>query len=79
MENNTDKQTEASKNVKIVSADEMVNNKYNYPEKRAERILDAPLKYNLIDIFKELKFGRPAKSQQYLQKCIEELETQEND
>mgnify|MGYP006330081153 FL=1 len=37
-------------------------------------ILQEPVKHSLIDIFKELKFGRPAESQKYLQKCIEELE-----
>ncbi len=37
-------------------------------------ILREPVKHSLIDIFKELKFGRPAESQKYLQKCIEELE-----
>jgi hypothetical protein len=38
-----------------------------------ERILDAPVKHNLIEIFKELKFGRPSESQKFLQKCIDEL------
>jgi hypothetical protein len=33
--------------------------------------------HSLIDIFKELKFGRPAADQKYLDKCIAELESQE--
>jgi len=37
-------------------------------------ILHEPVKHSLIDIFKELKFGRPSASQQYLQECIEYLE-----
>lgn len=45
--------------------------------KPGERILDAPVKYTLIEIFKELKFGRPVASQKYLDKCIKELEAQE--
>ena len=41
-------------------------------------ILNAPVDYSLIEIFKELKFGRPAASQKYLQKCIEQLERWES-
>lgn len=37
-------------------------------------VLREPIKHSLIDIFKELKFGRTSASQKYLQKCIEELE-----
>jgi len=36
-------------------------------------ILSEPVKHSLIDIFKELKFGRVVEDQRYLQKCIEEL------
>ncbi len=39
--------------------------------------LKRPLAHSLIDIFKELKFGRPAADQIYLDKCIAELESQE--
>lgn len=39
-----------------------------------ESPLNDPANHSLVDIFKELKFGRPAASQLYLQKCIEELE-----
>ena len=44
----------------------------NIPKK--ERALDRPSKYPLIDIFKDLKFGRPAESQKFLDKCISRLE-----
>lgn len=40
---------------------------------KKERILDKPAVYSLIDIFKELKFGRPAASQQFLDRCINRL------
>jgi len=33
-----------------------------------------PSDYSLIEIFKDLKFGRPLESQKYLDKCITELE-----
>lgn len=39
--------------------------------------LSHPVRFHLIDIFKELKFGRPAASQNYLDRCIKELEQQE--
>lgn len=32
-----------------------------------------PNKFSLIDIFEELKYGRPKESQEYLDKCIQEL------
>ena len=41
-----------------------------------ESPLKRPANHNLIEIFKELKFGRPAASQKYLDKCIKELEEQ---
>lgn len=37
-------------------------------------VLHEPIKHSLIDIFKELKFGRVSASQKYLEKCIKELE-----
>lgn len=39
-----------------------------------ENPLKRPSAHSLIDIFKELKFGRPAAEQKYLAKCITELE-----
>ena len=39
-----------------------------------ENPLKRPSAHSLIDIFKELKFGRPAADQKYLAKCITELE-----
>ena len=39
-----------------------------------ENPLKRPSAHSLIDIFKELKFGRPASDQKYLAKCITELE-----
>ena len=39
--------------------------------------LDAPANYTLQELFAELKRGRPAASQKYLDKCIAELNEQE--
>lgn len=39
--------------------------------------LDAPANYTLQELFAELKRGRPAASQKYLDKCIAELNGQE--
>jgi hypothetical protein len=41
------------------------------------RILNEPSNWPLSWIFKELKFGRPIANQEYLDKCIAELETPE--
>lgn len=38
------------------------------------RILNAPANHSLVEIFKELKFGRDGIDQRYLQECIENLE-----
>ena len=46
-------------------------------EPKQERILDAPAKHNLSVIFAELKFGRPAESQEFLDRCIAVLESGE--
>ena len=43
-----------------------------------ENPLKRPSAHSLIDIFKELKFGRPAADQKYLAKCIVELEQGQN-
>lgn len=44
-----------------------------------ENPLKRPSAHSLIDIFKELKFGRPAADQKYLAKCIAELEQVDED
>lgn len=38
-----------------------------------QTVLSAPQKHNLIDIFKELKFGRRVEDQKFLQERINEL------
>lgn len=43
--------------------------------KKAARVLDAPANYNLQECLQELKAGRRAKDQLFLQKMIEELNT----
>ena len=40
---------------------------------KTERPLSCPITHDLIDIFYELKFGRPSEDQKFLQKCINEL------
>lgn len=40
---------------------------------KRENPLSRPSAYTLTEIFEELKFGRPAESQQYLQECIDFL------
>jgi hypothetical protein len=42
---------------------------------KKENVLSAPANYDLATLFAELKFGRPAESQKYLDKCIEEIES----
>ena len=37
-------------------------------------ILQTPVKYNLVEVLTELKFGRSAKDQQFLDLCISTLE-----
>lgn len=53
--------------------DELYDRLFSYRDNKKETPLDRPAVYSLIDIFKELKFGRPAASQHYLDKCIKEL------
>lgn len=53
--------------------DELYDRLFSYRDNKKETPLDRPAAYSLIDIFKELKFGRPAASQDYLDKCIKEL------
>jgi len=39
-----------------------------------QNVLSEPVKHTLIEIFKELQYGRPKASQDYLKRKIEELE-----
>lgn len=52
---------------------ELYDRLFSYRDSIKETPLSRPVAYSLIDIFKELKFGRPAASQHYLDKCIKEL------
>lgn len=47
------------------------------PDMPTERILDAPSKYPLEAVLKELKFGRPAAGQIFLDRCLEMLAKEE--
>lgn len=42
--------------------------------KKNVNILKTPIRYHLIDVLKELKFGRPSNNQQIIDKWIGELE-----
>lgn len=55
--------------------DELYNRLFSYRDTIKETPLSRPSAYSLIDIFKELKFGRPSASQHYLDKCIKELKS----
>lgn len=52
--------------------------KYEYlkqnGEEKVKSVLQRPVNHDLVDIFKELKFGRPEENQKYLQKCIDGLD-----
>jgi len=37
-------------------------------------ILKYPIRFHLVDVFRQMKFGRPAKTQEQIQKCIDFLE-----
>lgn len=52
---------------------ELYDRLFSYRDSKKETPLSRPVAYSLVDIFKELKFGRPATSQHYLDKCIKEL------
>ena len=56
-----------------------INNINVSTDTQKENPLKRPSAHSLIDIFKELKFGRTAESQQYLQECIEFLEQFDED
>lgn len=45
-------------------------------EDERENPLSAPANYDLSTIFKELKFGRPAASQKFLDDCISRLDSE---
>lgn len=53
---------------------QQINKNVSCENKTKERILDKPANYSLSEIFKELKFGRPAENQRFLDSCIEMLE-----
>lgn len=67
----TDKITIGGNEFIIVAVDDVVGLN---SVKNGRGILHEPVKHTLIDIFKELKFGRVSASQKYLEKCIKELE-----
>tara|TARA_R110000744_G_scaffold53027_4_gene113437 strand:+ start:980 stop:1282 length:303 start_codon:yes stop_codon:yes gene_type:complete len=51
----------------------LYDNLFEWRGSRQERPLDRPVKYNLIDIFNELKFGRTSEDQKFLKKCVKKL------
>ena len=55
-------------------SNKLYNDLFSYRDNQPERPLQRPVNYNLVDIFKELKFGRPAEDQKFLDKCISELD-----
>ncbi len=58
----------------IVSlCNELYDNLFAFRDSKKPSPLDAPNNYHLIDIFKELKSGRPAASQRFLDDCINQL------
>lgn len=54
---------------------ELYESLFGYRDRIGETPLNRPVKYSLTEIFKELKFGRPAESQRRLDEFIKELET----
>lgn len=50
---------------------------YEYRDNLKERPHHAPVKYSLIEIFQDLKFGRPADSQIALNGFIEQLKNKD--
>lgn len=46
----------------------------NIPNIGIETTLKSPSKFDLIDIFNELKFGRTKEEQEFLKECIERIE-----
>ena len=57
--------------IKILTPEE--SQELNELTTQKENPLKRPSAHSLIDIFTELKFGRPAAEQKYLDKCIDEL------
>lgn len=68
-----DNKTPADDTLKNISQT-LYDNLFGWRDAQPERPLQRPVKYNLVEIFKELKFGRPSEDQIFLQKCIENLE-----
>ena len=58
--------------------DALYNDLFDYKDLHKDRILNKPLKHNLEDIFNELKFGRTAEDQIFLDLCVSLL-TEKND
>ena len=65
--------------IKIETNDSTPNKYVGESTTEKENPLKRPSAHSLIDIFKELKFGRPAADQKYLAKCIVELEQVDED
>lgn len=59
-----------------ILTEDLYKSLFGFRDSRKESPLDRPSAYPLQVIFEELKYGRPAASQQYLQKCIDELNAQ---
>lgn len=57
--------------------DELYENLFGYRDKLGETPLNRPVKFSLIEVFKELKFGRIIKDQEFLNKCITEIMRQD--
>ena len=55
---------------------ELYNKLFGYRDNKKETALDRPVAYSLVEIFKELKFGRPSGDQKFLDKCIDELNSE---
>lgn len=68
----SDGKTPDEDNVKRISQ-ELYNDLFGWRDSQPERPLQRPVCYSLTDIFKELKFGRPADDQKFLDKCIKKL------
>lgn len=58
--------------------DELYENLFGYRDRLGERPLNRPVKFSLVEIFKELKFGRMSEDQQFLDNCIAGIKLSEN-
>jgi len=68
-----DGKTPADDTLKNISQD-LYDNLFGWKDSQPERPLQKPVAYSLVDIFKELKYGRPARDQIFLQECIDNFE-----